>query len=465
MGIALCALPQWLSFHAGKNNPLRTQRALLMRILRHNSNTAFGREKGFSRIATIADFRNVVPVQTYEDVEPYIERIKEGEQNVLTAAPVRLLEPTSGSRGAVKLIPYTDPLRAAFQRGIKTWLFDLFLHIPRLLLYKAYWLVTPRVPLTVQSAVPVGFEHDSAYLGTLARRLFEAVMVTPPPDAPFPEGTASCLREQAPHLGFVSVWSPSILESIFQGQPPKFPNLQLVSCWADAGAARHIHLAHRTFPGVPVQPKGLLSTECLSSFPLCARNNEAVLAYRSAFFEFLDDFGSIVGVSAVQQGKQYVLIVTTEGGLYRYNTKDRIEILDFYHRIPTIRFIGRDDAVTDYCGEKLHEVQLAKALDNACSVLSLHCMFASFSFTENRYVLYVETDGTCDLQRFSELVEQQLQHNYHYANCIYTRQLQSLIVTQVHDAVQKYNNFYKQRGVRLGNIKIPVFDQNLDMVF
>lgn len=469
MGIALCALPQWLAFHAGRRNPHRVQRALLRRILRQNSHTAFGREKVFARIASVAHFRNAIPVQTYEDIAPYIRRIMDGEQQVLTAAPVKLLEPTSGSRGPVKLIPYTDALRAGFQRGIKAWLFDLFLHYPRLLLYKAYWLVTPRAPFTMQSAVPIGFDNDSAYLGTLTRRLFDAVMVKPLPSAPFPEGTTTCLREQAQQIGLVSVWSPSILESLFHGQPPEFPHLQLISCWADAGAAPHLHLAHSTFPNVPVQPKGLLSTECLSSFPLCVRNNEAVLAYHSAFFEFQDDSGNIVGLGAVEQGKHYVLIVTTEGGLYRYNTKDRVIIVGFYYNIPTMRFVGRDDAITDFCGEKLHEVQLIKALDSASAELSLCCLFAAFSFNKNHYVLYIEPqkkpEGECDLQHLAERVEQHLQSNYHYANCICTRQLCPMSVLPVHNAVQSYNAFYEQKGMRIGDIKMPVFDPHLAVIF
>ena len=59
-----------------------------------------------------------MPLTTADDYRDDIERIAAGAANVLTAEPVRLLEPTSGTTGGEKLIPYTASLRRQFQWAV-----------------------------------------------------------------------------------------------------------------------------------------------------------------------------------------------------------------------------------------------------------------------------------------------------------------------------------------------------------
>src|SRR6185503_4354596 len=102
----------------------------------------------------------------------YIERIGAGEKEVLTADPVNLLEPTSGSSGAVKLIPYTASLRAQFQRGIDAWIGDLLNAFPAVRHGRAYWSISPAFGIQRKSrgGIPIGFDDDTAYLGRVERR-------------------------------------------------------------------------------------------------------------------------------------------------------------------------------------------------------------------------------------------------------------------------------------------------------
>ena len=58
-----------------------------------------------------------MPLARYEDFQTDIERIAAGEPSVLTADKVLLLQPTSGTTGGEKLIPYTASLRREYQRA------------------------------------------------------------------------------------------------------------------------------------------------------------------------------------------------------------------------------------------------------------------------------------------------------------------------------------------------------------
>ena len=94
-------------------DPEKENLKLLKRIIKSNKNTEFGRLHNFAGIKSPEDFRRKVPVSGYEDYAGYIERIKNGEKNVLVSSPVLGFSRTSGSSGVPKYIPATaDSLKA-----------------------------------------------------------------------------------------------------------------------------------------------------------------------------------------------------------------------------------------------------------------------------------------------------------------------------------------------------------------
>ncbi len=99
--------------------PMEQNFALLQKILRANRNSEFGRAHGFRNIKTLEDFRNNVPPSVYEDYTAQIERVKNGEKNVLTSSKVLGFSRTSGSSGVPKFIPATNASLTAYVRY--TW--------------------------------------------------------------------------------------------------------------------------------------------------------------------------------------------------------------------------------------------------------------------------------------------------------------------------------------------------------
>ena len=104
---------------AAAQNPMEQNEALLKKILKANKNTEFGRMHNFGEIRSIEDFRKNVPMSGYEDYAGMIERMKNGEKNVLTASPLLGFSRTSGSSGVPKYIPATSASLKAYVRY--TW--------------------------------------------------------------------------------------------------------------------------------------------------------------------------------------------------------------------------------------------------------------------------------------------------------------------------------------------------------
>src|SRR3954463_1986188 len=72
-------------FEAACENPEAVQSALLLDIIRKQTDTGFGRDHRFDTIRTVADFRHNIPVAPYEAIAPYIERVQRGDIRALLA--------------------------------------------------------------------------------------------------------------------------------------------------------------------------------------------------------------------------------------------------------------------------------------------------------------------------------------------------------------------------------------------
>lgn len=494
----------YLAFRAALREPERTQEAILLHYLRRNAATEFGRRYHFRSLASVRDFQSRVPLSDFDDYQGAIDAIQSGAPNVLTGERVHCLQPSSGSTRAAKLVPYTSTLQSEFGRAVGPWLFDLVRRAPRLLGGPAYWSVTPinGPKREAASHVPaVGFESDSAYLGGWLQRLVQHALVDCE-DLKYAEDIAEFRRRTLlrllgePELRLISVWHPTFLTLLLdelmasweqlllllqrglpatgrlRAIPPKphrasqlkgadpqlpgslWPRLTVVSCWGDAHAGGLIPQLKKRLPGVWVQPKGLIATEAIVSIPF---EDYQPLAIRSHFYEFIDDQGGVRTASELEKGATYSVVITTGGGLYRYRLRDWVRVEDFVHATPSLRFVGKEDSVSDVCGEKLNEGAVAGLLAR----LLPHCAPAArFSLLAPeseggawRYVLYVESGGPVS-EGLSASLERGLRENPNYELCIRLGQLRPAAVELVPPGSgDLYLERLRLAGRRLGDIK------------
>lgn len=504
-----------------------TQRTLLRGMLEQNANSAFGAHHSFSSIKSITDFQSRVPITGYDELAPWIDRIAQGEQNVLTAERVELLEPTSGSTSAEKLIPYTAGLRKQFQAGIGAWIFDLYSQRPEVRCGKAYWSISPAFGTRRMSpgGVPIGFDNDDAYLGRMERLLARQVTVAPRGIASLRAGEAfrylTLLHLLATRdLSLISVWSPTFLTSLLECLPfwsdrlcedlkhgevnapgvepaehaaiesisprkePRraeelraifrdgsaeawaqqfWPQLDVISCWTESSASLYIPSLRRWFPDAEIQGKGLLSTEAFISFPSYAHQGSP-LAVTSHFFEFVEqDTGRLRLAHELQKDAVYRVLVTTSGGLYRYDTHDLVRVTGFTALCPLVRFEGRGDSVSDLVGEKLSEPFVQSALAQLFADLDLSPAFSlltPISAEPPFYCFYLQLAPTTtppDIHRIAARLEELLQTNPHYRLAIQLRQLAPATVLLLDNQGPSAWRQYEQRclaaGQRAGAIK------------
>lgn len=108
-------------------NAAKLSENLLMKIVRDNENTEFGREHNFGEIKSIADYKKTIPFSNYDTYAEQIVRMTKGEKNVLTVYPIVHYATTSGSIGVPKNIPvsiHTLNLYGEYTSNIATALID-----------------------------------------------------------------------------------------------------------------------------------------------------------------------------------------------------------------------------------------------------------------------------------------------------------------------------------------------------
>jgi len=519
------AVPSRLRLEYALRHPARAQRAILARILRENAGTEFGRAHDFAGIGTVEGYRARVPFGDADTFAPYVARIARGEHGVLTAAPVRALEPTSGSSGAAKLVPYTSALLEEFSAATVPWIFDLLTGRPGLRNGRAYWAITPpgRHARRSEGGLPIGLEHDSDYFPAFARALLDRVLGMPralsrAPDVP----TCRYLTLRAllamPDLAMISVWSPSFLtlltESLydhydellhdlahgslgvtidaalrmelaralparpdvatrlrrrFGHAPPDdlgelWTRLGLISCWTDGHAARALAGLRRRFPRVEVQGKGLIATEGVVSFPMFDAPGP-VAAVTSHFIELApaEAPDRPVTLDRAERDATYEVVLTTSGGFYRYRLRDLVRVEGFYRTTPVLRFVGRADCASDLAGEKLTPAFVETALTTAQR--DAHVL-PGFAMLAPAWASPPEYRLFVDLdapsaERLAAAVEVELARSYHYELCRSLGQLAPVRAAPISDAASRYERACLARGQRAGTIKPPALDARL----
>lgn len=508
--LASCWVPH-RELRRAQKDPAEAQAALLDWLLRANASSAYGRKYGFSRLRNAREFQNAVPIVDYDELRPWIERIKAGEQAVLTEEPVLMLEKTSGSSTAAKYVPYTFSLRREFQHAVGAWIFDLYAHNPALAYGTAYWAITPlgREPEITVGGLRVGFENDTEYLGAAERFLLREILAVPEEVARIRELDTALyvtLRFllQSASLRFISVWAPSfltiliehlqsnaerLLADLYDGalRPPEklpdalasllksklraepararaldrarqengvlrardvWPSLRVISCWTDAASRTAVPAMRELFPGVLIQGKGLLATEGVVSLPL-VKHGACMAAVSSHFYEFIEQPGATPRLlHELETNYEYSVLLTTGGGFYRYRLGDCVRVTGFAGRAPLLEFLGKEDGVSDFCGEKLSPAFVGSVLEELSIERAYSSDFAMLapSQQENlRYVLFLQ--GKNSETDLAVQLDKKLTQNPHYAYC---RRLGQLAAPRIFQITGEASACYLRRCVATG---------------
>ncbi len=463
----------WSELMSATGEPARMQASRLLDIIAQNAQTDFGKEHGFCDIRSADDFRRRVPVRGYDRFEPYVGRMLLGDKNVLTAEDPIMFGRTSGATGSPKFIPITPSFYDEFSKTQKMWQRKLVADHRAMLRGKIFSVMSPEIDGYTECGIPYGSISGHSYrlqyplaqkryavpyevmcLEDFEARYYLALRMAVERDvtaiaAMNPSTILLMMKKLAAHAGEIArdirdgaisrnVDIPQRLRlRLEEGLRPNgrrareleklaenggairgydvWKNLSIITTWQGGSVGFFLREFPKYFPGVPLRDMGLVATEGYFSIPLWSDTPNGLLAITGHFFEFFPvapDGGrseTALGCEELEQGKEYYVVLTTSGGLYRYDICDIIEVVDFYNETPVIVFKQKGGNTISITGEKVTEAQATEAMRAAASApaVTVEGFMLTLRLADPpSYIIAIETAGRDDralaelLQRF-----------------------------------------------------------------
>lgn len=364
--------------------PLEVQEELFEYLVECGAQTEYGRAVGLNSVRTYDDFKKI-PLQTYDDLKPYIDRTMAGEQGLLWPNEIKWFAKSSGTTSRNKLIPVTkESLEECHYKGGKDLLSMYYHNHPNRKLYKGKHLIVGG------SAQVNHLSHDS-YFGDLS-----AIIVKNLP------WWAEIRRTPSKEIALMSEWQEKIEKMAQSTIEEDVYILAGVPSWTMVLANKVLELTGKqhlkeVWPNLELFMHGGVSFdpyreefERLIPDPFMnyvetynasegffgiqdqVNTDEMLLMLDyGIFFEFIpmdayDGVNSkeVYALKDVQPDVNYALVISTNGGLWRYILGDTIRFTSTYPY--RFKITGRTKSFINSFGEELIVEHAERAVSEAC---------------------------------------------------------------------------------------------------
>jgi hypothetical protein len=199
-----------------------------------------------------------------------------------------------------------------------------------------------------------------------------------------------------------------------------WPNLQFLSNWMGGTMRAYLRGYPDFFGETPVRDVGLIASEGRMTIPIEDGTAAGILDIRHHYFEFIpEDQGDLDTPDSVEateliEGKNYFIVLTTAGGLYRYNISDLVRCVGYHGQAPLLEFLNKGAHYSSLTGEKISEHQVIAAVEAAGRISGVHLrsyLLAPIWEEPPYYALLVEQGDLTAAgaaERLGEAVEQEL---------------------------------------------------------
>ncbi len=362
------------------NHPVAAQREVLQDLITAGQYTEFGKKYGFNKLFNVKEFKQKVPLQEYNDVQPYIAKMMEGQENILWNTPIFWFAKSSGtSSDKSKFIPISDEsLQENHFKASKDVLSNYYKFFPSSNLLTGKGLV-------VGGSHQISKVNDDIQYGDLSAILMQ--------NTPFwgqwirtPELSVALLdewenkieqlaqitaNENVTSLAGVPTWTMLLLKRILEITGKKtinevWPNLELYI----NGGVSFVPYKEQFDKIIGTKINYLEIYNASEGFIAGQQtpNDDGMLLFteHGIFYEFMpvEEYGKTnpktIGLKNVQLNKNYALIISTTGGLWRYVIGDTVK---FTHLNPyKIKVTGRLKHYMNAFGEEVMVDNTDKAI-------------------------------------------------------------------------------------------------------
>ena len=365
--------------------PFDVQQETLLKLLNKARNTQWGKQYDYASVETIEAYQERVPIQTYEDVKPYITRLRQGEQNILWPSEIRWFAKSSGTTNdKSKFIPVSrEALEECHFRGGKDILAIYTNNYPNTKIFSGKGL-------TLGGSHKIDNFSNQSFYGDLSAILIENLpfwadfIRTPSQEIALLDKweekleklTNSTIKENVTNIAGVPSWNLVLIKYILE----KTGRDNLLEVWPNLELFTHGGVSFTPYREqfkklIPSPEMHYLETYNASEgffgiqdYP--TRDDMLLMLDYGIFYEFIPveeiekDNPRVLHIGEVETGKNYAIIISTNAGLWRYMIGDTVIFTSvFPHKI---KISGRTKHYMNAFGEEIIIDNAEKALKIAC---------------------------------------------------------------------------------------------------
>ena len=470
--------------------PNEVQEEWFEQLVAGAENTEWGKLYGYKSIENLAQFKERVPIQNYDTLKPYIERMLKGEQNVLWPSEIRWFAKSSGTTSdRSKFIPVSEEsLEECHFKGGKDMLTLYFNNRPNARIFTGK-------SLTLGGSHQVGQLNADTFFGDLSAVIMKNLPLwaefyrTPHLDIALLENFEEKIEKMAYATKDVNVTSisgvPTLNILLFKRILEITVKSNLLEVWPNLelyfhGAVNFTPYREQFKKLIPNDDMYYLETYNASEGFFGIQDQDEpgdlllMLDY-GIFYEFLplenlnDDNPKTLTLDEVELNKNYALIISTNAGLWRYMIGDTIRFssLSPYR----IQITGRTKHYINAFGEELIIDNAERALAEACSqtgAIIRDYTAAPVYFTGNEcgaheWLIEFEKKPP-EFERFIDILDETLRRvNSDYdAKRFKDMALRRPIVRKVAEGT--FFNWMKEKGKLGGQHKVPRLANNREYI-
>lgn len=368
------------------NNPHEVQQQVLENLLETSKNTEWGQQWGYKDLKNIYDYQQRVPINTYEGLKPYVDRMMRGEQNILWPTKIEWFAKSSGTTSSrSKFIPVSaESLEDCHYKGGKDLISIYVNNFPETKIFTGKNLaIGGSLQVNEQDGGVSKYGDISAII--MQNLPFWAQMVRSPSlevallsewDIKLERMARETMQENITNLSGVPTWTLLLMERILeitgkQHMLEIWPNLEVFTHGAVAFTP-YEQLFKKLIPSDRMYYQEVYNaSEGFFGIQDQTHSKEMLLMLDyGVYYEFIEtsqlerENPHVLTLDQVIVGKNYAVIISTNGGLWRYNIGDTVK---FTSTNPyRIIISGRTKHFINAFGEEVVIENAEQAIAEAC---------------------------------------------------------------------------------------------------
>jgi len=368
------------------NHPVEVQQKVFNNLIASAAQTELGKKYQYHSVQNYNDFKNRVPIQDYESLKPFIERMMKGEKNILWNSDVRWFAKSSGTTSdKSKFIPVSNESLndCHYKAGLDVM--------------AVYTEQFPDTEIFSGKGLVMGGSHEVSKLnehiryGDISAVMMQSMpmignyLKTPPLEVALMADWEKkiekiieiTLKENVTHMVGVPTWTLVLIQEILKRTGKK----ELIEIWGNLELYIHGGVSFTPYDNqfrqfIKGSSMNYMETYNASEGFFGLQNNLsekdlALMTDYGIFYEFIpaqnaeDENPIVISIEDIELGKNYAIVVSTNGGLWRYKIGDTVT---FSSKYPfKFKITGRTKHFINAFGEEVMVDNTDRALAVACN--------------------------------------------------------------------------------------------------